>query len=183
MQTTISDSELRRSRWGLAWFALLCLLPGCSSGSGGSGSPVDVNGTWTGEWASSNGVDGGILGLALTQTGATFDGTAVFGSSPCFSGGSVSDGAISWVHVSGSLTSGSARVDFTGTVSGISNENLIGTYRIISAGVCTGDTGTISLNRFSPLMLDPEPTRRPVEILRVYSLPDLELVQEIAVLR
>ncbi len=159
----------------------LSVLPCC--GSGGGGGPGDVAGTWVGEWASSNGVDGGVIGLSLTQTGATFVGTAVFGSSPCFSGGTVSDGDVSGWRVTGSLISGGARVDFAGTVSGTSHEILTGTYRIVSAGFCTGDTGTISLARgLSPLLADPEPTRRAVEILRVYTLPDLELVQEITVL-
>lgn len=161
--------------------ALLALLPCC--GSGGGGSPGDVAGIWIGDWASSNGVNGGQMGLTLTQTESTLDGTASFFSSPCFSGGTVSDGDVSGWNVSGSLISGSARVDFTGTVSGTSHDVLSGAYEVVSAGFCTGDTGTISLTRFSPLLADPEPTRRPVKILRVYTIPDLELVQEIAVLR
>jgi len=77
------------------------------------------------------------------QGDAEVTGQISFTNSPCFSGGDLS-GQVSGNRLTGSLTAGSIRVDFDGTVTG---DQLNGTYDTINAGACTGDTGTFSVSR------------------------------------
>ncbi len=74
----------------------MCMLPlmlSCGGGGGGGEAPpptVDVTGTWSGTWASSNDIDHGNLSATLTQSGTSVSGTVSITESPCISSGSVS---------------------------------------------------------------------------------------------
>ncbi len=104
---------------------------------------MNVTGEWAGQWLSGNGTDGGALSLSLTQDGAMVSGTAGFTGFPCFTGGVVS-GVVSENRLDGSLTAGSIRIDVDATVTG---NTMNGSYDVVEAGACTGDTGTFSAAR------------------------------------
>lgn len=128
----------------LVFAVMVAGLSACGGDSGSCGPPtVDVTGTWTGSWVSQNAFDGGSATLAANQTDGAVVGTASFSGSPCFSGGSFR-GTVCGNEACGSLTSGGIRVD---VCLGVIGDNANGTYNTISAGLCTGDRGTISLSR------------------------------------
>ena len=128
-------------------FTLLAFPTLSCGGDGdvGSSAPptVDITGTWTGSWFSSNGVDGGAATLSASQSGANVTGSASLSGSPCLASGAFS-GNVSGNTANGSLTAGGTRIDIAMTVTG---NSASGTYNAVSAGACTGDTGTISLTR------------------------------------
>jgi hypothetical protein len=106
------------------------LLTGCSG--------TDITGDWDGDWTSATGVRGD-LSFSLEQDGDLVSGSADFSGSNCFSGGKV-DGRLSDDDdFRGSLEAGSIQIDFDGAVT---DDRMNGTYRAVSAGLCTGDTGT-----------------------------------------
>ena len=76
-----------------------------------------------------------------------------FTASPCFSGASVT-GNVSGANLNGSLQAGGIQVNISATVSGVGNDMMNGTYHAVSAGACTGDTGTVTLTRTSPFTID-----------------------------
>jgi hypothetical protein len=136
--------------------ALAIALEACGGGGGGGGGglpTVDVTGTWTGTWASSNGINTGDIDATLVQTGGAVTGSVSFTGSPCFAGGPIT-GIVSGDTINASLIAGGIQVDLSGAVSGSGNDMMNGTYDTVSAGACTGDTGTITLTRTSPLVLD-----------------------------
>lgn len=121
---------------------ILLLLSACGGGGGSSSDEaptIDLTGSWYGFWASAYG-DGGEIVLSFTQNGSTASGTTTFSGSPCFAGGSVS-GAVAGNNFAGSLRAGGIRVDVNLTVT---NNQMNGTYSVISGGACTGDSGTLS---------------------------------------
>ena len=76
----------------LCGFVVLAVsgFAGCGGGGGGGGggpAAVDVTGTWTGTWASQNGINTGSIDTTLAQTGNTISGSVTFTGSPCFAGG------------------------------------------------------------------------------------------------
>jgi hypothetical protein len=111
-------------------------LPGTASNSSA------VVGTWTGTWLSRSGV-GGAGVLDLTQSGDSVTGTVSFTNSPCFSSGSISGSLVADTFTA-AVTAGAIDVTVTGTLTG---NQMSGTYDAISAGACTGDTGTLTLSR------------------------------------
>lgn len=128
--------------------AALLALSGCGGGGGRGGSPepptVDVTGTRSGTWRSGYGVDGGNIEFeSPSQNGAMVTGEASFTTSPCSSGGALS-GVVSGNDLTASLTAGSIRVDADATIAG---NQMNGTYDTVSAGACTGGTGTFSATR------------------------------------
>lgn len=139
----------------LLFFSLLSgASVGCSGGSGttsgdllgsssSSSEPAgDLSGKWTGRWTSQTTVSGSFE-LTMRQSGAALDGDLHFSGSPCFSGGRFA-GTMNGRNFSGSVTAGSIRVDMSGTVTGNTYD---GTYSAVSAGACTGDSGTFSATR------------------------------------
>jgi len=122
---------------------ILFSLYGCGGGGGSSSESeaptIDITGSWYGFWYSAYS-DGGEILLNLSQNGSKASGTATISGSPCFSGGSVS-GAISGNNFAGSVRAGGIRVDINFTVT---NDQMNGTYSVISGGACTGDYGTLS---------------------------------------
>jgi hypothetical protein len=79
--------------------------------------------------------------MMLTQAGAAVSGSVVFTGSPCFSSGNFS-GTVDGDGLSGQVTAGAIQVTIDGTVSPATM--VSGTYDAVSAGACTGDTGTFS---------------------------------------
>ena len=130
-------------------FFLLTFVILISCGGGDDGAPlpppsVNLDGTWSGTWLSSNGINTGQLGLNLSQSGASVTGTASFPGGTCFTGGNVS-GTVSANNIKGGLVSaGNLRIEFGATV--VSN-TLNGDYNVIQGGACTGDTGTWKVTR------------------------------------
>lgn len=121
-------------------------LGGCGGGGGGGSSAptVDVTGSYTGRWESSDGNGGGAIQfLSLVQSAGAVSGQLSFSNSPCFSGGAVS-GVVSGDQFSGSLTAGNIRVDFEATVTG---NQMNGTYDTVNAGACTGNQGTFTASK------------------------------------
>jgi len=121
------------------------VLVGCGGGGGGGGNDctppsVSVTGSWSGTWRSQNGVDAGTMSFLLNQNGTALEGEFAVGGSPCWSGGTVS-GNVCGDTISGSLSAGGIRVDVAATVTGT---QMNGTYNAVSAGACSGDTGTFS---------------------------------------
>ena len=117
---------------------------GTDSGSSGNAEPtVDVTGDWSGSWNSQNGAGGGFADLSVVQNDASVTGSIIFTGSPCFTVASVS-GTVSGNDATGSMTAGRIRVDIELTVIG---SQASGTYNVVNAGICTGDTGTIVLER------------------------------------
>jgi hypothetical protein len=68
------------------------------------------------------------------------NGQVSFGGSPCFSGGAIS-GSICGDTFTGALSAGGIDVKLSATVTGT---QMNGSYNTVSAGACTGDTGTFS---------------------------------------
>jgi len=102
---------------------------------------VDITGTWSGSWASSNGINNGNISAVLTQSGTSVIGTLSITGSPCISNGSVS-GTVSGNNVSFGIISGSDTVEYNATYTSTS---MSGTYSV-TTGACAGDTGTFSLS-------------------------------------
>jgi hypothetical protein len=140
---------------------------GGSGGAGGGPASVDVTGTWTGTWNSSNGINSGSIDATLTQTGSSISGSVSFTGSPCFAGGPIS-GNVGGANIAAALNAGGIHVTFSAAVSGVGDDMMNGTYSVVSAGACTGDTGTITLTRTSPLTLDPGPNGGTTSVTFVY---------------
>ena len=127
---------------------------GCSGGSGttsgdllgsssSSSEPTgDLSGKWTGRWTSQTTVSGSF-DVTMRQNGSGLDGDLHFSGSPCFSGGRFA-GTMNGRNFSGSVTAGSIRIDMSGTLTGNTYD---GTYSSVSAGACTGDSGTFTATR------------------------------------
>jgi hypothetical protein len=133
---------------GCALAALLA-LSGCGgndasvgSGTGATEPAVDVTGAWAGKWLSRTGA-GGASKVTFTQRGSAVSGDFRFTGSPCFSAGRF-EGTLTGGDLSGAITAGGIRVELSATVTASS---IDGTYDAVSAGACTGDTGTFSATR------------------------------------
>jgi hypothetical protein len=122
-------------------FALLCVgaLACGSGGDPGPGDPGSLAGTWTGSWLSHDGI-GGSATLDLTDSGSSLTGNVAFTNSPCFTNGDIS-ATLNGSNFSATVTAGGIEVTLSGTLSG---GQISGTYDAVSAGACTGDTGTFS---------------------------------------
>jgi hypothetical protein len=132
--------------------SLTMVLASCGGGGGGGGggaATIDATGTWTGSWQSSNGINSGQLDVTITQTGNTITGSISFTGSPCFAGGPLT-GFVNGANITGMLSAGGIQVNIAGAVSGVTQDDLNGTYNVVSAGACTGDTGTATLVRTAP---------------------------------
>ncbi len=116
---------------------LLAALTSCSSDEW-----CTLTGTWGGTWTSRT-TTTGSLSSTLAQHGSDVTGTVSFTSSPCFDAADVML-VQAGEHVSGSATAGAIRVDLDASWV---EDHLEGTYSAISAGACTGDTGTFVLDR------------------------------------
>lgn len=128
--------------------ASLALLDAC--GGGGSRSSVtaaspsvDVTGRWLGPWHSTRG-PGGTFELSVTQIAGDVAGDGVVAGSPCFGEGSV-HGFVSGSTFRGTLKEPLFVLRFNAIVSA-DEESMTGTY-VTTGGPCTGDTGTIALER------------------------------------
>ncbi len=123
----------------LAAFSLITsLLLGCGGGSS-SGVSVNLAGSWSGSWRSSDG-QGGALTTSFSQTGATFSGPATIYNSYCF-GYEYATGKLSGSNIEIGIASNA--IILIGSVSG---STISGTYYVYS-GACTGDAGTFVLSR------------------------------------
>jgi hypothetical protein len=124
--------------------ALACACGGSSSTNTSSGNPggLDLSGTWSATWTSRDGQIGQGT-MQLTQTATGISGTVLVSGSPCFANGDVS-GSLAGDELTGSMTAGGASVTFDTTVDG---SQMSGTYDAVSAGACTGDTGTLIATR------------------------------------
>lgn len=137
---------------GLGSMGVLALALGASScpsgiggGGGGATAAADVTGTWDGTWDSHGGHFGGAS-MVLTQVGTSADGNGALDGSICVFGQVVS-GQVNGDRFSGSYTSATTAVTFTLTLSGAGDNHLDGTFLVTLGGVCTGDSGTISMTR------------------------------------
>jgi hypothetical protein len=124
--------------------SLVCLAAlACGGGAGGSGPAASkVDGTWTGTWLSVRGV-GGAATMHITETGGSLSGTVTFTNSPCFASGSI-DATLDAESFSATVTAGAIDVTLQGT---LTDDAMSGTYDAVSAGACTGDTGTFTARR------------------------------------
>ena len=118
---------------------------GSSSANGGSSASgsSSLSGSWTGSWRSNSGVGGGVT-FAITQNGNDISGTAQMTGSVCLENAKVTgiaDGDDVHIDVTAGDTKASAHLTITGA------NQIDGTYDALSAGVCSGDTGTISASR------------------------------------
>jgi hypothetical protein len=107
-------------------------------------SESSLSGSWTGSWKSSSGPDGQCT-LAVEQSGNQITGTVEFAGSPCASLLRV-DASMKGSGMQGEATAGENRVTFSMT---LFDARLGGTYRSVSLGACSGDTGTLELSRKS----------------------------------
>jgi hypothetical protein len=123
--------------------ALFCLIGfGCGGSTSNSAGTSAVTGTWTGQWLSHDGI-GGAATMQLTPGGDGLTGSISFTNSPCFSSGAVS-ATLDGEDVVATITAGAIDVTITATITGT---QMSGTYDAVSAGACTGDTGTFSATR------------------------------------
>jgi len=123
--------------------SLLCLaVSACGSTGGGGGASSSAAGTWTGQWLSQTGV-GGSATMHLSAGGDGLTGTVSFSNSPCFSSGAVS-ATLDGETVSADVTAGAIEVTIDATITGT---HMSGSYDAVSAGACTGDTGTFTATR------------------------------------
>jgi hypothetical protein len=128
MKTTIA--------FGFCFTLLAC---GGSATTDPSSDTSALAGTWTGEWRSVTGV-GGAATMNLTATSDGVSGTISFTGSPCFASGAIY-GTVSGGNFDGAITAGTIDVSLSGTITG---SQWSGTYDALSAGACTGDTGTFT---------------------------------------
>lgn len=119
-------------------FSALALLASCTSDP----PCCTLAGTWQGTWTSRSGVSGS-LASTLAQQGDNVTGSVSFTNSPCFDAANVAL-VEAGGNISGSATAGGIRVDMNASWV---EDHLEGTYNAISAGACTGDTGTFSMQR------------------------------------
>ncbi|MEO8877124.1 MAG: hypothetical protein ABI461_16140 [Polyangiaceae bacterium] len=131
-------------------FAIMMASAACGgSGNGGtsggtsSGGSSSLAGSWDGKWQSANGM-GGAATLSLAQNGTQLSGTTTLSDSVCFVGAKVT-GTVEGDDVHLDITAGDAHATAHLTV--ISDTEVDGTYDAVSAGVCTGDTGTLTATR------------------------------------
>jgi hypothetical protein len=111
---------------------------------GGSGAPAEMlSGEWVGPWFSRSGV-GGTAKMTLAVDGENVTGMSSFTGSACASELDI-QGTFHKDSFFGSLVAGGIRVDISTLLS--ADQQLVGTYSAVAAGVCTGDTGTLSLRR------------------------------------
>ncbi len=99
-------------------------------------------GVWRGTWTSETGVSGSMT-VTIQQSGSALAGDLAFSGSPCFASGRFA-GTVTGRDFAGSVTAGAIRIDMSATVTGAA---YAGTYTAVSAGACTGDTGTFSASR------------------------------------
>jgi len=117
---------------------LLALLASCGTDS----EWCSLTGKWQGTWKSRFGVSGS-LASTLAQQGDNVTGSVAFTNSPCFDAANVAL-VEAGGNITGSATAGGIRVDMSASWV---EDHLEGTYNAISAGACTGDTGTFSMQR------------------------------------
>lgn len=122
-------------------FSVLVLSCGSTGGGGAVGagaSPFD--GTWTGTW-----LDGDVQGdITFTLSGGgTVTGSVVLTGSPCIGNGAVT-GTASGDSLNGEISAGGTTVSFSATATGT---QMSGTFDAVTAGSCTGDTGTFTVSQ------------------------------------
>ena len=122
--------------------ALLGACGGNSSTPPGPSNGVDVSGAWTATWTSVSG-QVGHGSMQLVQDGSSVSGTTLVQNSPCLANGDVS-GSVAGDQLSGAMTAGGTSITFDSTIDG---SQMSGTYDAVSAGACTGDTGTFVATR------------------------------------
>jgi hypothetical protein len=79
----------------------------------------------------------------LNQTPSGLGGTVSVTNSPCLANGDVT-GSIAGDELTLTISAGAIDVSAEGTITG---NSMSGTYVALSAGACTGDTGTFSATR------------------------------------
>ena len=135
-----SGRTLYKNVTGILIITLLSALISACGGGSSSGVSVNLTGTWSGSWRSSNGQTG-ALGGSWTQSGGTFSGPTTIYSSACFkneySTGTVSGSTIQIAIVNNGII-------FDGSVSG---STISGTYLVYASGACYGDAGTFVLTK------------------------------------
>ena len=100
-------------------------------------------GSWGGQWASSGGATGDVQTNFTDDDGRRFDGTIQFSGSPCFSGAAIT-GELIGDDMSGTITAGAVEIAYSAT---LDDTVMSGSYTAVTAGVCTGDVGTFSLEK------------------------------------
>jgi hypothetical protein len=112
-------------------------------GSCGNPPPVNIAGSWSGNWKSNNNVNQGSFALnQLVQDKTAVTGQAVLGSSPCFSTGTVT-ATVSGNAFSGTITTTTIEVKVNAT---LENNTLKGSYESVKNPLsqCVGDKGAFT---------------------------------------
>ena len=109
----------------------------------GGSNDSSLLGSWGGSWTSNGGATGTVQTTFTEDDGSHFEGSIQFSGSPCFSGAAIT-GDVDGSDVVGEITAGGIALDYDATIEGTS---MNGTYTAVAAGVCTGDTGTFSLDK------------------------------------
>jgi hypothetical protein len=130
--------------WWTAFVVAAAILVRCGTGGGDTCAPgsVKLTGHWDGNWSSAKGLgEGSISFFSIVQSGSAVKGQVSFGRSLCISGGAVS-GSICGDTFTGALSADGIEVKLSATVTGTQMSS--GSYNMVSAGACTGDTGIFS---------------------------------------
>ncbi len=123
-------------RWAVVVVVALAPMMSCTD----SPDWCDLSGHWSGTWTSQT-TSSGSLDTHLDVHGSDITGMMTFAGSPCFDAAQLA-GTLANKQVSGSATAGAIRVDVTAHWV---EDHLEGTYDAVSAGACTGDSGTFKL--------------------------------------
>ncbi|MGH7284185.1 MAG: hypothetical protein ACRELY_21880 [Polyangiaceae bacterium] len=123
--------------------ATACGGGGTSNGGSTGSESSSLAGSWTGSWRSNSGVGGGVT-FAITQDGNNLTGTASMTGSVCLENAKIT-GLVDGDDVHIDVTAGDTKASTHLTITG--NNQIDGTYDALSAGICSGDTGTITANR------------------------------------
>jgi hypothetical protein len=114
------------------------LLVGCASDH----DWCDLTGDWQGTWTSQAG-GAGVMATTFAVHSGDVTGTVSFSGSPCFATADLAMVAANG-QITGSATADAVEVDLSAHWV---EDHLEGTFDVISAGACTGDTGTFTLQR------------------------------------
>ena len=127
------------------WLLSMTMMTACggsASGNGGSSASgsSSLSGSWIGSWRSNSGVGGGVT-FEITQDGNDVTGTASMTGSVCLESAKIT-GLVDGDDVHIDVTAGDTKASTHLTITGANQ--IDGTYDALSAGICSGDTGTIT---------------------------------------
>jgi hypothetical protein len=117
---------------------LAIVLSACGGEGGGS-----MLGAWGGEWTSTRGATGSLQTNFTEDDGDHFEGSIQFSGTDCFSGAAIT-GDLNGRAITGNISAAGIAMDYSATLDGT---RMTGSYDITAAGICTGDTGTFTLDK------------------------------------